>query len=161
MKKELSYIEGMLNGKPELFVSIRNLRATYSEEISKHPELTWNLKNRTHPLRWMEVLGVLPVRQDGKQKYTVFVKHELERALNEKGWVADSVEAKEPEGSDGEDESEPRYSLLSVVVFMLQVLNQKFDFIISQLGGKFVLDESKLLRIDSSEDEGVPNKPEV
>ena len=163
MKKELKRENGTINGKPEVFVSIRNLRYVYSNEMRKHPMLMYTNKHGSNAYDWLAVLGVVPVKKDGSSKRAQFIASQLEDAIKKVGWEADddpNAETVTPEGPDNDDEG-PKYSAMSVMLFMLQVVNQKVDFLINKLGEKFELDESKILKLDSSEVEGAPNKPEA
>ena len=163
MKKELKRENGTINGKPEVFVSIRNLRYVYSNEMRKHPMLMYTNKHGSNAYDWLAVLGVVPVKKDGASKRAQFIASQLEDAIKKAGWEADddpNAETVSPE-LNGNDDEEPKFSAMSAMLFLLQVVNQKVDFLINKLGEKFELDESKIIKLDNSETDGVLNKPEV
>lgn len=163
MKKELKRENGTINGKPEVFVSIRNLRYVYSNEMRKHPMLMYTNKHGSNAYDWLAVLGVVPVKKDGASKRAQFIASQLEDAIKKAGWDADDDPNAETVASEEDEnaEKDQKISAMSEILKLLQINNQMLCFLINKLGEEFELDESKIIKLEDLESGEVENNPEV
>ena len=174
MKKKLKPYYGMVNGREELLVSLKNFRDTYSNEIKKHPILMprYARKNKdgkkayssgTPRSAWVAILGIPTISIDGAKQRCSFRYESLTAALSVLKWEADEEEFNtqetifedETEEAHEEQDGEKRdvlYSVDSVQTLLLQMIDQKLDCILKEHGVSFVLDESKLLKLQKLKD---------
>lgn len=175
MKKQLRPYYGLVNGQETMLVSIVNFRSVYSTELRRHPILGTGYvyrycdgKSRTHgtpAAAWLSILGIQPIATDGNKQKCAFRYNELVAVLSALKWEADDEEpGKEPgekvseenkqssiptakavEGEEPTDENE-YISFDCFTAIAVQVIDQKLDRIMSELGVTFQLDEEKLLR---------------
>ena len=173
MKKELKPYYGMVEGKETLLVSLMNFRQVYSTELKKHPLLNGankcvdkNGKTRsrgTPRAAWFPLLGINPVGTDGSKQKCAFRYTELVAVLAALKWVADDEDETPKSQNEGEqetptipnqetiedeednDNNEP-ITLEVLTALTTQIINQKLDRLLKELGIDFKPNENELIK---------------
>nr|AIF26386.1 hypothetical protein [uncultured bacterium fosmid pJB16B1] len=143
MKAKLVYKDGTLNGRPEKFVTLRSVRTAYASSLPKCLAARGQ-NSHADPILWQEELGIRPYSPDGITKRTCLIANEFHAVVDKYGWKVDDV-VEEAEVDD--DNGEEFYSLESANSILLQIINQKLDKIMSELGVDFVIDDAKLMKM--------------